>query len=69
MNYREFKEKQAEEMNVFSKENIVVCLGNEEEAIAKLEAEGLTADDVTYLGLGLYLKKEAVPEYESLTES
>ena len=68
MNYREFKEKQESEFNEFSKDNIIVLLGTEEEALAKLEAEGLSVEDVVNLGLGLYLKKEAVPEYEEITE-
>jgi len=69
MNYREFKEKQSEEMNEFSKDNIIVILESSEDKVeAKLEAEGLSVEDVVYLGIGLYLKKEAVPEYEALTE-
>ena len=69
MNYKDFKEKQAEEFNVFSKDNIIVILeSNKEKALAKLEAEGLTVEDVVNLGAGLYLKKTAVPEYEALVE-
>ena len=69
MNYREFKEKQSEEMNEFSKDNIIVILESSEDKVeAKLEAEGLSVEDVVYLGIGLYLKKEAVPEYEALVE-
>ena len=69
MNYKELKAKQEEEINVFSKDNIIVILvSNKEEALAKLEAEGLTVEDVVNLGAGLYLKKEAVPEYEALVE-
>lgn len=67
MNYKEFKEKQEAEVNEFSKDNIIVILeSNKEKALAKLEAEGLTVEDVVNLGAGLYLKKEAVPEWESL---
>ena len=69
MNYKELKAKQEEELNVFSKDNIIVILvSNKEEALAKLEAEGLTVEDVVNLGAGLYLKKTAVPEYEALVE-
>jgi len=69
MNYREFKEKQAEEFNEFSKDNIIIILeSTKEKALAKLEAEGLTVEDIVNLGAGAYLKKEAVPEYEALVE-
>lgn len=67
MNYKELKEKQSEEINDFSKDNIIVILeSTKEKALAKLEAEGLTVEDVVYLGAGLYLKKEAIPEYNEL---
>lgn len=66
MNYREFKAKQEEELNVFSKGNIIVLIGTKEEALAKLEAEGLTVEDVVNLGAGLYLKKESIPKYNEL---
>ena len=68
MNYREFKEKQESEFNEFSKDNIIVLLGTKEEGLAKLEAKGLSVEDVVNLGYGSYLKKEAVPEYEEITE-
>lgn len=69
MNYKELKEKQAEEVNVFSKDNIIVILeSTEEKALAKLEAEGLTVEDVVNLGAGLYLKKTSVPEYNELVK-
>lgn len=69
MNYKDFKEKQAEEFNVFSKDNIIVILeSNKEKALAKLEAEGLTVEDIVNLGAGIYLKKTSVPEYEALVE-
>lgn len=69
MNYKDFKEKQAEEFNVFSKDNIIVILeSNKEKALAKLEAEGLTVEDIVNLGAGTYLKKASVPEYEALVE-
>jgi len=69
MNYREFKAKQEEETNEFSKDNIIVILENtKEKALAKLEAEGLTVEDIVNLGAGLYLKKTSVPEYEALVE-
>ena len=69
MNYREFKEKQAEEFNVFSKDNIIIILeSTKEKALAKLTEEGLTVEDIVNLGAGAYLKKEAVPEYEALIE-
>lgn len=69
MNYKEFKEKQAEEFNEFSKDNIIVILeSTKEKALAKLESEGLTVEDIVNLGAGTYLKKEAVPEYEALVE-
>lgn len=67
MNYKDFKEKQAEEFNEFSKDNIIVILEfSKEEALAKLEAEGLTTKDIVNLGSGCYLKKEAIPEYNEL---
>ena len=67
MNYKELKAKQEEEVNEFSKDNIIVILvSSKEEALAKLEAEGLTVEDVVNLGAGLYLKKESVPEYNEL---
>lgn len=68
MNYKELKEKQEAEVNEFSKDNILVLLGNEEEAKAKLSENGLTVEDVVYLGAGLYLKKESVPEYNELVK-
>ena len=69
MKYREFKEKQAEEFNEFSKDNIIIILeSTKEKALAKLEEEGLTVEDIVNLGAGAYLKKEAVPEYEALVE-
>ena len=69
MNYKEFKEKQAEEFNEFSKDNIIIILeSTKEKALAKLESEGLTVEDIVNLGAGTYLKKEAVPEYEALVE-
>lgn len=67
MNYKKLKAKQEEELNSFSKSNIIVILEfTKEKALAKLEAEGLTVEDVVDLGAGLYLKKEAVPEYNEL---
>ena len=66
MNYKDLKNKQEKELNEFSKGNILVLLGNEEEAKAKLTENNLTVEDVVYLGAGLYLKKEAVPEYNEL---
>ena len=66
MNYKELKAKQEEELNSFSKGNIIVLIGTKEEALAKLEAEGLTVEDVVNLGAGLYLKKESIPEYNEL---
>ena len=69
MNYKELKEKQAEEVNEFSKDNIIVILeSTKEKALAKLEAEGLTIEDVVNLGAGLYLKKASVPEYNELVK-
>lgn len=69
MNYKELKEKQSEEINDFSKDNIIVILeSTKEKALAKLEAEGLTVEDVVNLGAGLYLKKTAVPEYNEITK-
>lgn len=69
MNYKELKAKQEEEVNEFSKDNIIVILvSSKEEALAKLEAEGLTVEDVVNLGAGLYLKKESVPEYNELVK-
>ena len=69
MNYKEFKEKQAEEFNEFSKDNIIVILeSTKEKALAKLEEEGLTVEDIVNLGAGTYLKKASVPEYEALIE-
>lgn len=67
LNYKKLKAKQEEELNSFSKSNIIVILEfTKEKALAKLEAEGLTVEDVVDLGAGLYLKKEAVPEYNEL---
>ena len=69
MDYREFKAKQEEEFNEFSKDNIIVILEfSKEEALAKLEAEGLTTKDIVNLGSGCYLKKEAIPEYNELVK-
>lgn len=68
MDYRELKAKHEEEVNDFSKDNMIVLLGTKEEALAKLEAEGLTVEDVVNLGAGIYLKKEAVPEYNELVK-
>lgn len=68
MDYKELKAKHEEEVNEFSKDNIIVLLGTKEEALAKLEAEGLTVEDVVNLGAGLYLKKESVPEYNELVK-
>ena len=69
MNYKELKAKQEEETNEFSKDNIIVILeSTKEKALAKLEAEGLTVEDVVNLGAGLYLKKESVPEYNELVK-
>lgn len=69
MNYTELKAKHEEELNSFSKDNmIVIIVSTKEEALAKLEAEGLTVEDVVYLGAGIYLKKEAVPEYNELVK-
>ena len=67
MNYLELKAKHEKELNEFSEDNIIVILvSNKEEALAKLEAEGLTVEDVVNLGAGLYLKKAAVPEYNEI---
>ena len=69
MNYKELKEKHEKEINDFSKDNIIVILeSTKEKALAKLEAEGLTVEDIVNLGAGLYLKKEAVPEYNEITK-
>ena len=67
MNYKELKAKQEEELNSFSKGNIIVILASSEEEIKnKLFEENITKEDVVYLGAGLYLKKEAIPEYNEL---
>ena len=67
MNYKELKAKQEEELNSFSKGNIIVILASSEEEIKnKLIEENITKEDVVYLGAGLYLKKEAIPEYNEL---
>ena len=67
MNYKELKVKQEEELNSFSKGNIIVILASSEEEIKnKLIEENITKEDVVYLGAGLYLKKEAIPEYNEL---
>lgn len=69
MNYKELKAKQEEELNSFSKGNIIVILEfTKEKALAKLEAEGLSVEDVVDLGAGLYLKKESIPEYNELVK-
>lgn len=69
MNYKELKEKQEEELNVFSKDNMIVILeSTKEKALAKLEAEGLTVEDIVNLGAGIYLKKASVPEYNELVK-
>lgn len=69
MNYLELKAKHEKEVNDFSEDNIVIILeSTKEKALAKLEAEGLTVEDIVNLGAGIYLKKEAVPEYEALVE-
>ena len=67
MNYKELKAKQEEELNSFSKGNIIVILASSEEEIKnKLIEENITKEDVVYLGAGWYLKKEAIPEYNEL---
>jgi len=67
LNYKELKAKQEEELNSFSKGNIIVILASSEEEIKnKLIEENITKEDVVYLGAGLYLKKEAIPEYNEL---
>ena len=67
MNYLDLKAKHEKEVNEFSKDNIIVILeSTKEKALAKLEAEGLTVEDIVNLGAGLYLKKEAVPEYNEM---
>lgn len=66
MNYKDLKEKHEKEVNEFSKGNIIVLLGNEEEVTAKLTENNLTVEDIVNLGAGLYLKKEAIPEYNEL---
>ena len=68
MNYREFKEKQSEEFNSFIKGKIIILLGTEEEALAKLEKENLTTSDLVNLGAGTYLIKKYLPEYEAFNE-
>ena len=69
LNYKELKEKHEKEINDFSKDNIIVILeSTKEKALAKLEAEGLTVEDIVNLGAGLYLKKTAVPEYNEITK-
>lgn len=69
MNYKELKEKHEKEVNDFSKDNMIVILeSTKEKALAKLEAEGLTVEDIVNLGAGIYLKKTAVPEYNELVK-
>ena len=69
MNYREFKEKQEQELDTFSKGKIYYCLGiNKKEVIDKLASHGLKPEDVVSIGLGGYIKKEYVEEYNSLLD-
>lgn len=52
MDYRTFKEKQSEEFNKFSKENIIVLLCSKEEAETKLQENNLTVEDIVNIGGG-----------------
>ena len=65
-NMREFREKQSEEFNEFVKGNIFYLFGTEEEAIETLAKEGLSVEDVVDIGLGGYLRKTKIDEYEAL---
>ena len=68
MNYREFKEKQSEEFNSFIKGKVIILLGTEEEALAKLEENNLTTSDLVNLGAGTYIIKKYLPEYEAFNK-
>lgn len=67
-NVREFREKQSEEFNEFDKNNIFWLFGTEEEAIETLKKEGLSVEDVVDIGLGGYLRKTKIDEYEALLD-
>ena len=68
MNYREFKEKQSEEFNSFIKGKVIILLGTEEEALAKLEENNLTTSVLVNLGAGSYIIKKYLPEYEAFNK-
>ena len=68
MTYKEFKEKQSEEFNSFIKGKVIILLGSEEEALAKLEEENLTTSDIVNLGAGTYIIKKYLPEYEAFNK-
>lgn len=67
-NVREFREKQSEEFNEFSKGNVFWLFGSKEEAIETLAKEGLTIEDVVDIGLGGYLRKTKIDEYKALRD-
>ena len=59
MNYREFKQKQEEEANQFTKGKIFFAFGtSEEEVKTKLEEEGVNVEEVVGVGAGTYILKK-----------
>lgn len=64
MNYREFKEKQREEANSFTKNKLFFAFGtSEEEVKTKLKEEyDLEPSEVVGIGAGTYILKESYPE-------
>lgn len=59
MNYREFKQKQEEEANQFTKGKIFFAFGtSEEEVKTKLEEEGVSVEEVVGVGAGTYILKK-----------
>ena len=68
MDMREFRERQSREFNEFSKDNIFFLFGSKEEAVETLKNEGLSVEDVIDIGLGGYLRKSKIDEYEALLD-
>lgn len=67
MDYKELLDKQAKEMDTFSKDKIYfIFVSTETELIRELKLRGLTPQDVVSIGGGGYIKKEYVQEFKDL---
>jgi len=59
LNYLEFKKKQEEKANEFTKGKIYFAFGtSEEEVKTKLEAQGVNVENIVGVGAGTYILKE-----------